>query len=181
MSENQGIIAHEEKGFCMQLICQLLVSAGMVVWEIFTIMALVNNSDAEIKAICGGSNLWGALLATCIIVGLNLLVHNKPRSNDDPNKSGATASCLALGIFIWLCVELFNDCAISKLRNNNIHILGYIYFWIIIAIISLMFLVLICGGCIFCVAAVTEENGKSQSQRQSESQSQSENMVLDKI
>jgi len=67
------------------------------------------------------------------------------------------------------------------LRNNNIHILGYIYFWIIIAIISLMFLVLICGGCIFCVAAVTEENGKSQSQRQSESQSQSENMVLDKI
>ena len=171
MSENQDIIAHEEKGFCMQLICQLAVTAGMVAWEIFTIMALVNNSDAEIKAICGGSNLWGALLATCIIVGLNLLIQNKPRSNDDPNKSGATASCLALGIFIWLCVELFNDCAMSNLRNNQLHILGYIYFWIIIGIISLAFLVLICGGCIFCVAAVSEEKNNNTN----------ENVVLDNV
>lgn len=171
MSENQDIIAHEEKGFCMQLICQLAVTAGMVAWEIFTIMALVNNSDAEIKAICGGSNLWGALLATCIIVGLNLLIQNKPRSNDDPNKSGATASCLALGIFIWLCVELFNDCAMSNLRNNQLHILGYIYFWIIIGIISLAFLVLICGGCIFCVSAVSEEKNNNTN----------ENVVLDNV
>ena len=171
MSSQQSSLSQSESSWCMTLICHLLVSAGMVVWEIFTIMALVNNSDAEIKAICGGSNLWGALLATCIIVGLNLLVHNKPRSNDDPNKSGATASCLTLGIFIWLCVELFNDCAISNLRNNQLHILGYIYFWIIIGIISLMFLVLICGGCIFCVAAVSEEKTNNTT----------ENVVLDKV
>ena len=171
MSAQQSNVSQDEKAWCMNLIIQLLLSIGMVVWEIFTIIALVNNSDAEIKAVCGGSNLWGALLATCIIVGLNLLIQNKPRSNDDPNKSGATASCLGLGIFIWLCVELFNDCAMSNLRNNDLHILGYIYFWLVIAMLSLLFLVLMCGGCYFCVAAVSEEKNNNNT----------ENVVLDKV
>lgn len=163
MSGNQDIVAREEvKGLCARVVFQVIASVGMVIWEIFAIIALVNNSDETIKSSCENSNLWTAMLCTCIITGLNLLVNNKRRDNDESNKASSLSGCLGLGVFIWLCVELFNDCAMSNLRNNQIHILGYIYFWISIGLISLLFLILICGGFCLCLGMMTEKEENSQ-------------------
>lgn len=152
MSENQATAFEEEtKGLCARVCFQLIASAGMVVWEVYAIIALVNNSNETVKSSCENSNLWTALLCTCIITGLNLLFNNKHREKDESNKLGGISGCLGLGVFIWLCVELFNDCAISNLRNNQIHIMGYIYFWIIIGLLSILFLLLMCVGCCVCM------------------------------
>ena len=163
MSENQATtMENETKTLCAQVCFQILATAGMVVWEVFAIIALVNNSDETVKSSCENSNLWSALLCTCIITGLNLLFNNKRREKDESNKLGSVSGCLGLGVFIWLCVELFNDCAISNLRNNQIHIMGYIYFWIVIGLTSLMFLILMCGGCCLCLGMLTEKTKEEQ-------------------
>ena len=158
MSENQATtFDNETKGMCARFAFQVIASIGMVVWEIFAIIALVNNSDETVKSNCENSNLWTALLCTCIITGLNLLFNNKHQEKDESNKLGGISGCLGLGVFIWLCVELFNDCAISNLRNNQIHIMGYIYFWIIICLTSLLSILLFCGGCCICIGMMTEK------------------------
>lgn len=161
MSENQATtFDNETKGVCARICFQVLTTAGMVAWEVFAIIALVNNSDETVKSSCENSNLWSALLCTCIITGLNLLFNNKHREKDESNKLGGISGCLGLGVFIWLCVELFNDCAISNLRNNQIHIMGYIYFWIVIGLTSLLSILLFCGGCCICLGMMTEKETK---------------------
>ena len=166
MSESEDILAKQViKGACAKLVFQIVVNIGIVIWEIFAIIALVNNPDDLIKSSCENSNLWVALLTTCIITGLNLLVNNKSRTDDnnDSNTVSNLSGCLGLGVFIWLCIEVFSDCAISNLRNNQVHIISYIYFWIVMGLSSVLFLIVMCGSCCLCLGMMNEKETQEDS------------------
>uniref|UniRef100_A0A6C0CQJ2 Transmembrane protein n=1 Tax=viral metagenome TaxID=1070528 RepID=A0A6C0CQJ2_9ZZZZ len=154
MSNNQETAKrnNEDCSLCVFILLKTLIVIGLVTWEIFAIIALVNNSNEDIQEQCSTSNLWAALLSTCIVTGINMLFNRK---TDEENQGpfGKMVGCLGLGIFIWLCVEIFNDCAMNNLMNNQVHILSYIYFWIIVGLLALILAIAILFMCGSCFAA----------------------------
>lgn len=153
--DNTSVIATEEKTLCCSLILQMLISGGLVVWEIFAIIALTNNSNQSIQNHCKHSNLWAALLTTCIITGINIIVSAKNSAQEEKNSSNIL-HCLGLGVFVWLIVEIFNDCAMSHLRNNALHTIAYIYFWVCVGILGVALITLMCGTC--CLLCCSRES-----------------------
>ena len=148
-------IKENKFGECGKLLATIISVSGMIVWEIFAIISLVNNPNSAIQEMCPDSNIWTALLLITIITGINFLfcvkkIKNKNKNKNKNKKADNLAACFGLGIFIWLCIELFNTCATDNLRKNDVYRLSNAYFWIFIGIILLTTFIILLLFCLSC-------------------------------
>lgn len=141
---------------CSQILAIIFSTVGIIIWEVYAIISLVNNSNTDIQNICPESNIWAALLSIVIVTGINMLIRtrkNTKSNNDKNNKGEAISSCLGLALFIWLCVELFNTCALNNLHENSVYVLSNIYFWIFTGIILIALLIVFVMICLSCCSS----------------------------
>lgn len=131
-----------------------LVVIGIIVWCIFSITALANETNYEIRQICEKSNLWGVLI-TLLLITIILTTHiitydvliGKYNYNVINKKIFFVLVNIIFILLIWSCIELYNQCS----KNNLINLILYkclsIWFYSIFS----CFILLIILTIIFCV------------------------------
>ena len=134
------------------------VCVGYLVWIGFSIKALTNVSNEDIKDKCEKSDLWPLLLTIVIYNGLSILVQlMTPTSNEHSDNRVQTYEnevikmFLGLGLLIWTGIELMEPCVQKKLTNNIIYIL--LEYWFFFGCAAFAFLVCISCGLITLNAA----------------------------
>ena len=107
-------------GLCSMVLLVIALIVGSVAYYVYSIMALVENSNDSIKKECKKSNMWAYLL-TVIIVNLVVLNNSKPKKDEG---TVIITSIISLIITISLCtwgsIEYWNDCVQDNLSNTLI-------------------------------------------------------------
>lgn len=135
------------------VITDFVLKGGVVVWIVFSIISLVQESNTQVQDACGNSYLWFCLCTMTVLNGCNLLL-NLNRSNDEESKGNLFIACLSIAGFIWMAVELFAPCPIDKLRELRVWKLLAALFGFELAIIGL----LLFAGCVVCLAKLNSKN-----------------------
>ena len=131
---------------CFKCICKLAISSAFIVWVVYAIIALSMEHIVDIKDICPKSHLWPCL---CTMVGIsvvNLLLESKPKS-EEQKSSNILGICMFIAGFIWMSLELFNECALNNLVNYKIYEMLEILYWIYVSFIGICFIAIICICC----------------------------------
>ena len=68
-------------GLCSMVLLVIALIVGSIAYYVYSIMALVENSNDSIKKECKKSNIWAYLL-TVIIVNLVVLNNSKPKKDE---------------------------------------------------------------------------------------------------
>ena len=150
----------ESKDFyalCFNCILKILFSAGLSVWLIFAIIALSNEDMKDIKDDCPDSEIWPCLCTMVGVCGISLILESKPKpkpSSDNKNTPNILGVCLNIACFIWMSIELFDNCARNKLTEYDIYKLLYIFYWIYVGAFGLL---LIIGCCLCCSLCLVKE------------------------
>ena len=124
---------------------------GVVVWLVYSIIALSEISDKSVRNDYCGSLLWRYLLTTTILVGLSHLNAKQYTEKKDQIQqvicNGVCLLSLYIGLATWGTYELWGRQCDNSLDELSIYTMSYIitvYEWIISGIIVL-------GMVIFCV------------------------------
>ena len=121
---------------CIALIGSVTATALVVL----SIIALVGDSNADLRAICSGTNLWWALLVDTLVIGGGAVGQlHLSNSADDAVYAVVRLACM-LGVAIWGLCEALSDCANDHLAGNNVRKMVLIWSGLVIAIPSLLLL-----------------------------------------
>lgn len=97
---------------------KVIFVSGIISWCVISIIALANENNNEIRAICEKSNLWSVLitvLMVTIILTSHLITYDLLISKYNYNILNKKIFILFANIifllFIWCCVELYNNCS----------------------------------------------------------------------
>jgi hypothetical protein len=146
---NQPNPFHVGLSVCCSKMTIFIMTAINLTWIVFSIISLCNESNREIRAQCGHSNLWACLCTMTVINGFTTLMNIKGSNNDENSESNLLAVCLPIAGFVWTGVELFQPCSWSKLRDFEV--------WKMLLILfgseSVIFGFLITIGLCYCVAS----------------------------
>lgn len=90
----------------------------IISWCVISIIALANENNNEIRAICEKSNLWSVLitvLMVTIILTSHLITYDLLISKYNYNILNKKIFILFANIifllFVWSCIELYNNCS----------------------------------------------------------------------
>lgn len=133
---------------CFTCVFKVLISAGISVWLIYAIIALSNENMKDIKDDCPNSQIWPCLCTMIGVCGISLILESKPKS--DKNNPNILGLCLNIACFIWMTVELFDNCAKNKLTEYDIYKLLFIFYWIYVGCFSLLIIITLCMCCSLC-------------------------------
>ena len=98
----------------------LIGSVTATVLVVLSIIALVGDSNADLRAICPGTNLWWALLVDTLVIGGGAVGQlHLSNSADDAVYAVVRLACM-LGVAIWGLCEALSDCANDHLAGNNV-------------------------------------------------------------
>ena len=103
---------------------KLIFVTGIIVWCIISIISLANENNNEIRVICEKSNLWSVLI-TVLMVTIILTSHvitydlliRKYNYNVLNKKIFILFANIIFLLFIWCCIELYNNCSKKYLVN----------------------------------------------------------------
>ena len=97
---------------------KVIFVSGIISWCVISIIALANENNNEIRGICEKSNLWSVLitvLMVTIILTSHLITYDLLISKYNYNILNKKIFILFANIifllFIWCCVELYNNCS----------------------------------------------------------------------
>ena len=113
-----------------------------ICWIIYSIIALANNSNDHIRAICNDSNIWACLLTMVVISLIQFFVVKQNKSQDE-DSSPVAACCslvVSIGLYIWEAIELFNPCAYDS-RPTNVYTMLLIHFCFTSIVLGLLIVV----------------------------------------
>ncbi|MDA9216563.1 hypothetical protein N9O88_01925 [bacterium] len=137
---------------CFTCIFRVLISAGLSAWLIFAIIALSNEDMKDIKDDCPDSEIWPCLCTMICVCGISLILESKPKPNsNNKNNPNILGVCLNIACFIWMSIELFDNCARNKLTDYDIYKLLYIFYWIYVGAFGLLLIIVCCLGCSLCL------------------------------
>ena len=147
-TENLDDIVRKQKQcmFWFSCVFKLILSSALIVWIIYSIIALSGENFKDIKDKCPKSTLWPCL---CTMVGvsiLNIFLESRPKNNQE-SKPNVLGFCLILAAFIWMSIELFDTCATEKLSDYKIYYMLYILYWIYVGVFSMFIIGIICICC----------------------------------
>tara|TARA_B100000963_G_C22562900_1_gene642296 strand:- start:311 stop:913 length:603 start_codon:yes stop_codon:yes gene_type:complete len=136
--------------FCIGMCLILLISivTGFITWLGFSINALSNTSNSDIKDKCEKSNIWALMIIiiiTSIMHILSLLFYKNKNDNDNKIIPSVIQVCLQIAISVWLGIELHTNCAKNNLNDEKIYILLLYWFYFscfsigVTCIVSLLF------------------------------------------
>ena len=131
-----------------------LVVIGIIIWSVFSIIALANESNYKIRQICEKSNLW-SILITILLMTIILTTHlitydvliGKYNYNIINKKIIFVLVNIIFILLIWSCIELYNQCSKKYLINLILYKCLSIWFYLIFS----CFILLIISIIIFCV------------------------------
>ena len=107
-----------------------LITVALVV---LSIMALVGESNADMRDTCAGTKLWWVLLVEVLVLGLR--AGSAATAGDDEELCGACMSLLlALGIASWGLVEACTQCARDHLADSNVRKMVLIWSALVVAV-----------------------------------------------
>ena len=97
---------------------KVIFVSGIISWCVISIIALANENNNEIRAICEKSNLWSVLI-TVLMVTIILTTHlitydlliSKYNYNILNKKIFILLANIIFLLFIWCCIELYNNCS----------------------------------------------------------------------
>ena len=97
---------------------KILFVTGIISWSVISIIALTNENNNEIRAICEKSNLWSVLI-TVLMVTIILTTHlitydlliSKYNYNILNKKIFILFANIIFLLFVWSCIELYNNCS----------------------------------------------------------------------
>lgn len=97
---------------------KVIFVSGIISWCVISIIALANENNNEIRAICEKSNLWSVLitvLMVTIILTSHLITYDLLISKYNYNILNKKIFILFANIifllFVWSCIELYNNCS----------------------------------------------------------------------
>ena len=83
----------------------------------------------------------------CIIKIVNLLFESRPKSDEASIEGNILGVFLFIIGFVWMSVELFNNCAVNNLTEYKIYVMLEILYWIYVSFIGMSIVTLICICC----------------------------------
>ncbi len=129
VNRKNNIPAKEDHLFfckCLVINTIILIVLGLigaaVAYYVFSIMALVEDSNESIQKECKNSNIWAYLL-TVIIVNLFLGNNSKPSKDGDVGDvvmSTFISLIVLVGLCTWGSIEFWKDCVQDKLSTTLI-------------------------------------------------------------
>ena len=143
------------------------LGVSLLVWLVFSIVALTEISDTTVREDYCGSLLWRYLLTMCIILTLS---HISASKNSTPSEeSASTAICslictclLHLGLAIWGSYELWGRTCDKSLENLSIYTMSYIITVYQFVASGIVVLVMI-GSCVYMTCIHATEPVKTNS------------------
>ena len=135
---------------CFRCIFKIIISAGLSVWFIFAIIALSSEKIKDINQECPNSRIWPCLCTMIGICGISLILESRSAVSKNKN-TNIWGLCLNIACFIWMTIELFDNCAKNNLTDYEIYKLLYIFYWIYVGGFSLLFVLCICICCSLCL------------------------------
>ena len=139
--------------FCISItvVLTILFVFAYIAWLIFSIKALTNTSNREIKDKCEKSDIWALMLTLIIVSGIYILsaIINNDKNNEITNKNSTIFinSCLQIALTVWTGIEINSNCAKNNLNDKTIYMLLTQWFYYGCVSIGLMF---VCGSCLIC-------------------------------
>ena len=129
------------------------LGVALLVWLVFSIIALTKISDATVREDYCGSLLWRYLLTMCIIMFLSHSSAAKNSSTSEESSSVYICSLLCtcllhLGLAIWGSYELWGRTCDKSIENLSIYTMSYIitvYQFVASGIVVLVML----GSCVY--------------------------------
>tara|TARA_B100000902_G_scaffold351490_1_gene361514 strand:- start:375 stop:935 length:561 start_codon:yes stop_codon:yes gene_type:complete len=125
-----------------------IVVIGIIVWCIFSITALANETNYKIRQICEKSNLWG-LLITLLLITIILTTHIITydvligKYNVINKKIIFVLVNIIFMLLIWCCIELYNQCSKTYLINLILYKCLSIWFYLILSCFILLIISII--------------------------------------
>ena len=116
---------------------KVLIILGIFIWSVFSITALANESNYEIKKICSKSNLWSVLI-TVLLITIILVTHlitydilvNKYNYNNINKKIIFILINILFVLLVWSCIELYNPCSKSNLIKLTLYKCLVVWFYL---------------------------------------------------
>ena len=134
-----------------------IVCFAYILWVTFSIKALVDTSDADIRHVCESSNLWACLITIVILIILGILDYLYYESSNKKEELVEAITILYCRLIvwaaltIWIGVELFNPCAI-KSKPTSVYLMLLIHFCSAVVFFSWRLLSLMYG----CICGIEE-------------------------
>jgi uncharacterized membrane protein YdjX (TVP38/TMEM64 family) len=136
---------------CFGLIFVICLIGGAITFSVYSVIALLDNSNNSIQDVCSGSNLWSFLLVMLIT---GFLQSSQTASSAVSESRGAklmSALCVVVvqvGFMVWAGLELWaNRCAANNLSDNLVYRMVYAWFFISAAAFGLVITIVIIAGC----------------------------------
>ena len=136
---------------CLAILIAFGIIGGAVTFSVYSVIALINNSNNSIQDVCSGSNLWSFLLVTLIV---GLLQSSQSASSAASESRGAklmSALCVVvvqIGLMVWSGLELWaNRCAANNLSENLVYKMVHTWFLISTTAFGLVIIIVIGAGC----------------------------------
>lgn len=138
---------------CFIKIIKVLIILGIIIWSVFSITALANENNYEIKKKCSKSNLWSVLI-TVLLITIILVTHlitydtlvNKYNYNNINKKFIFILINILFVLLVWSCIELYNPCSRSNLINLTLYTCLVVWFYLNLSIFILLIISVIAFG-----------------------------------
>ena len=143
------------------------LGVSLLVWLVYSIIALTEISDTTVREDYCGSLLWRYLLIMCVILTLSHISASKNSSTSEESSSTVICSlictCLLhLGLAIWGSYELWGRTCDKSLENLSIYTMSYIITVYQFVASGIVVLVMI-GSCVYMTCIHATEPVKTNS------------------
>ena len=136
---------------CFAMLFIIGLIGGAITFSVYSVIALINNSNNSIQDVCSGSNLWSFLLVTLITGFLQSSQSASSAASESRGAKMMSALCVVvvqIGFMVWAGFELWaNRCAANNLSDNLIYKMVHTWFFIAATAFGLVIIIVIGAGC----------------------------------
>ena len=122
------------------LLCcaKTLAAIAVLVLTALTIISLIHESNADLRAECQGTTIWSALLSQLLVLSIGSAVIATRHA--DGVCVALCAVALMIGVCTWALTEATSDCARDKLRGSNVRTFALVWSGLLFSILVGSFL-----------------------------------------
>ena len=136
---------------CFAMLFMIGLIGGAITFTVYSVIALINNSNNSIQDVCSGSNLWSFLLVTLIAGFLQSSQSASSAASESRGAKMMSVLCVVvvqIGFMVWAGFELWaNRCAANNLSDNLIYKMVHTWFFIAATAFGLVIIIVIGAGC----------------------------------
>jgi hypothetical protein len=136
---------------CFAMLFMIGLIGGAITFTVYSVIALINNSNNSIQDVCSGSNLWSFLLVTLIAGFLQSSQSASSAASESRGAKMMSVLCVVvvqIGFMVWAGLELWaNRCAANNLSDNLIYKMVHAWFFIAATAFGLVIIIVIGAGC----------------------------------